>query len=344
MSSMISIAMATFNGQRYLYNQLDSLARQTLKPKEVVICDDGSTDRTLEIVEDFKRKSEFKVRVYQNEKRLGYADNFLKAASLCTGDWIGFCDQDDVWALEKLEIVSEYIRKNPSAVLIAHPAELVNYDLTRTGDFAWASEYVVYPRLTMPFFQSGMGCGQVFRAFLVKDVPYSRRFPASRKTNDVVPHDDWILRLSQCIGSACYIPEALVKRRRHSESATAENKPPASAQPGKGYLKGRLRKRISADVLLYHSKFLQNRAIALGLLLDASSPALLEELRSAKCYYERSATIMAERANLRRSKLHRRVAILLRLVLSREYWRAGTAIGGWRSAGRDALEVFTWRR
>ena len=89
--------MATFNGDTYLSPQLQSLARQTLLPHELVVCDDGSTDRTLEIVRAFAADAPFPVRVHRNDEHLGFADNFLKAAVLCGGELIAFCDQDDVW-------------------------------------------------------------------------------------------------------------------------------------------------------------------------------------------------------------------------------------------------------
>src|SRR5664280_13480 len=103
----ISIAMATYNGERFIREQLDSLARQTYLPCELIVSDDGSTDRTLEIVEDFAKSAPFSVRAYRNEQNLGYADNFLKAASLCDGEWIAFCDQDDVWFDNKLARVRQ---------------------------------------------------------------------------------------------------------------------------------------------------------------------------------------------------------------------------------------------
>jgi glycosyltransferase involved in cell wall biosynthesis len=113
--------MATYNGARFLREQLDSIATQTLLPYELVICDDGSTDATLEIAGQFAKEVSFPVRIYQNESNLGFADNFLKAASLCEGDWIAFSDQDDIWLPHKLATVSR--RFNDGVLLVLHPAE-----------------------------------------------------------------------------------------------------------------------------------------------------------------------------------------------------------------------------
>ena len=123
----ISIAMATYNGAKFLREQLDSIAAQTLPPYELVICDDGSTDSTLAIAREFAKEVNFPVRIYLNEHNLGFADNFLKAASLCEGDWIAFSDQDDVWLPHKLATVSR--RFNDGVLLVLHSSDLVDASL-----------------------------------------------------------------------------------------------------------------------------------------------------------------------------------------------------------------------
>src|SRR5882757_11091931 len=99
----ISIAMATYNGGKYIRQQLDSFAAQTMLPSELIVTDDGSSDNTLEIIAEFVATAPFPVRVERNEKNLGYRANFMKAASLCKGDLISFSDQDDIWLPQKLE-------------------------------------------------------------------------------------------------------------------------------------------------------------------------------------------------------------------------------------------------
>ena len=97
-----SIAMATFNGELYIRQQLNSLAEQILLPYELVACDDGSSDNTVSILEEFQKEAPFPVTIHPNPSRLGFADNFLDAASKCTADWIAFSDQDDLWHSWKL--------------------------------------------------------------------------------------------------------------------------------------------------------------------------------------------------------------------------------------------------
>ena len=121
-SITISIAMATYNGDRYIGEQLDSLARQKLLPLELVVTDDGSSDGTLDILKAFSEGAPFPVRIFRNTTRLGYEENFLKAASLCNGDVIAFCDQDDIWMDRKLEVCAPMFA-DPSIVGVLHTGQ-----------------------------------------------------------------------------------------------------------------------------------------------------------------------------------------------------------------------------
>src|SRR5579862_5382051 len=97
----VSIALCTFNGEQFLGEQLASLARQTRLPDELIVCDDGSQDGMLPLVERFARRVQFPVQLSINSRRLGVTANFARAISECTGDLICPCDQDDVWEPEK---------------------------------------------------------------------------------------------------------------------------------------------------------------------------------------------------------------------------------------------------
>jgi hypothetical protein len=105
----VSIALATFNGEQHIPHQLTSFVRQDRLPDELVVCDDGSTDRTLELVQEFADMAPFRVSVHRNSARLGYSQNFSKAMSLCQGDIILLSDQDDIWFANKvMKIVEEH--------------------------------------------------------------------------------------------------------------------------------------------------------------------------------------------------------------------------------------------
>lgn len=97
----ISIALTTYNGERYLREQLDSLYAQSLPVSEVVVCDDGSTDGTLSILEEYHQKKG--LIYYVNKPSLGINHNFMRAIEMCHGDYVALCDQDDVWMSDKIE-------------------------------------------------------------------------------------------------------------------------------------------------------------------------------------------------------------------------------------------------
>lgn len=98
---MNSVAMCTYNGEKYIKEQLESIIHQTLPPDEIIICDDGSNDHTISAIKETMRVWRGSWMLVQNEKNLGYKKNFQKAISLCQGDIIYLSDQDDVWDLHK---------------------------------------------------------------------------------------------------------------------------------------------------------------------------------------------------------------------------------------------------
>lgn len=106
---VISVALATFNGERFLGEQLRSIAAQTRPPDELVACDDASTDGTLAVLERFAAEAPFPVRIQRHPVRLGAVRNFETAITLCAGDVIALADQDDVWHPEKLAVIESEI-------------------------------------------------------------------------------------------------------------------------------------------------------------------------------------------------------------------------------------------
>ncbi|MCL2062539.1 MAG: glycosyltransferase family 2 protein [Firmicutes bacterium] len=98
-----SVALCTYNGAKFLKEQLDSIEAQTVSVDEIIICDDASTDETVRIAEEFKAASKAEVKIYINETNLKSTKNFEKAISLCTGEFVFLCDQDDIWEKNKVE-------------------------------------------------------------------------------------------------------------------------------------------------------------------------------------------------------------------------------------------------
>ena len=122
----ISVALCTYNGGKYLSQQLDSILEQTLPVNEIIVCDDQSTDRTLEILDRFQQKYPAIFKIFRNNPPLKTVKNFGKAISLCSGDWIFLADQDDIWEKEKVEIIMDYVASNPKTLLLFSDAHLID--------------------------------------------------------------------------------------------------------------------------------------------------------------------------------------------------------------------------
>ena len=101
----ISVAIATYNGEKYIYDQIQSILDQSLLPDEIVISDDNSSDSTIEILKKIKKKTNLNLIIIENIKNKGYSKNFEIALSRCTGDLIFISDQDDYWFKNKISIV-----------------------------------------------------------------------------------------------------------------------------------------------------------------------------------------------------------------------------------------------
>jgi glycosyltransferase involved in cell wall biosynthesis len=133
MSVRISIAMATYNGSKYLSEQLRSFVAQTRWPDELVITDDGSTDTTPQIIEEFATSAPFEVVYSNNEKNLGYAGNFNAALRKTTGDLVFLSDQDDVWLPEKIAYMTELSNRRPDKLMLMNDAILTDGELNEAG-------------------------------------------------------------------------------------------------------------------------------------------------------------------------------------------------------------------
>jgi len=107
---LVSIALCTYNGDTYISSQLDTIINQTYGNIEIIVVDDGSTDNTLPILKHYEETG--KIKLYRNNTNLGFIKNFEKAISLCTGDYIALSDQDDLWELNKIELLVNTIGEN----------------------------------------------------------------------------------------------------------------------------------------------------------------------------------------------------------------------------------------
>lgn len=215
----ISVAMATYNGARFLREQLDSIAAQTELPFELVVGDDASTDDTIKILNDFAKTAPFPVRLVQNQPGLGFGDNFITTARRCSGDWIAFCDQDDVWLPNKLETCLNEIACGPDDLrLIVHEA-FVTDEMLQVLRKQFYFKGDDYPSLTLrpDWFCSGMA--QIFDGRLIYDLPSSPRVCTS-SFDFYEPHDIWISVLANATGTIRFLEEPLLYYRRHGKNTS----------------------------------------------------------------------------------------------------------------------------
>lgn len=122
----ISVALCTYNGEKFLKQQLESILNQKVKVDEIIVCDDVSTDSTLSILNHYQLVFPVIFKVFTQNENIGYVRNFEKALSLCNNEIILLCDQDDLWAENKVEKTVAYFHKNPEIDLVAHQLGLLD--------------------------------------------------------------------------------------------------------------------------------------------------------------------------------------------------------------------------
>jgi len=206
---VVSVAMATYNGERYLPEMLESLAAQTRPPDELVVRDDASDDDTVSIVNAFARRVPFRVEVISGGPRLGYAQNFIEASRACSGRVVLFADQDDAWRPQKIATVAQQVRARRSPRAFFHDIALVDAGGAETS----SSYYDLLARHGLPRAVAFKGCTMaVTRAFVdtwgwpPPDAPIS--------------HDFWVALLSTAFGQRRNLAEPLVAHRLHGDNAS----------------------------------------------------------------------------------------------------------------------------
>lgn len=230
----ISVAMATYNGGKYLEEQLDSILSQTLKPAEIIICDDQSTDNTPEILENYRNRG--LLNYYINEERLGFIGNFKKAVSHCNpGNYIALSDQDDIWLPSKLSLAAKYmenIDETDTPAIVYSDLILVDQDKNLINP-SFRSELgqggYIYCLETLLFGCFVNGCTMLMN-------PAMRSYFSTIPEHGPLNHDTWISMIAYTFGRAEIVPEPQVYYRSHGNNAT---------EVGDFKRKGRLKRLLS---------------------------------------------------------------------------------------------------
>jgi glycosyltransferase involved in cell wall biosynthesis len=205
---MISVCMATYNGEKYIKEQLLSILKQLGPNDEIIISDDLSKDRTIDVISSIK---DIRIKLFFNKNR-GYTNNFQNAIQKASGDYIFLSDQDDIWVDNKLKIMSDLLLKYD---FVVSDAQMVNTNLESLGStyFELRGGYgngFINNLKKLKY----IGCCMAFRKIiLTKVLP----FPSNSK---LCPHDFWIALISEFYYKSYVIKEPLLLYRRHGENVS----------------------------------------------------------------------------------------------------------------------------
>lgn len=216
----ISVALATHNGARFLPEQLESLARQTTLPDELVVHDDGSTDGTVEVLSAFSTSAPFPVRVERGAGGRGFAGAFFEAARACAGDLVALCDQDDVFLPDKLERCRAAF-DDPDVLVAVHSSRVVDERLVPTGRlYPSIGRTHVAPRLSADLWLAVRGMSMVVDARVVRAADPQRRPPSHYLEAEAMHHDEWLYAVACSLGSVAFLAEPLALYRQHGANVT----------------------------------------------------------------------------------------------------------------------------
>ena len=297
----ISVAMCTYNGERFLEHQLNSIGSQELEPFELVICDDNSTDATAQIVDAFRQAVSFPVHFLRNPTNLGSTKNFEKAIQLCRGDLIALCDQDDYWLPEKLSTMSAVFEASPqiagvfsNARLIDQGGEFVQGDLWTRGRFS-SHERTKFTKMSAPYRlmarDTVTGATLLFRASYVSQlVPISTEWV----------HDGWIAMILASIAELQPFPACPMSYRLHASQQIGLRE-----RPWYSHLTTQKEKALASHLqMIRRLSAMVDRLETLNV-----DPSILVALRHRAKFY-------AGRADVLRLPRPRRLAPALRLIAS----------------------------
>ncbi len=242
---MVDILLAVYNGGKFLKKQLDSIFAQTYRDFLLIVCDDGSTDDSRQLLEEYQKRFVGQMQVIYNDKNLGAKNNFFKLLSLSKAEYIMFCDQDDIWDKNKVEKTLDFFRKNEdSGVLLVHT------------DMRVIDENDVQTAESFNKLQSIDPYQNSLNKLLVQNTVTGCTVMINRALADIVLqprcdtlHDWWLAVTAAAFGKIAYLPEATMGYRRHSQNvrgardmsspkyilSRAADKSDAAAMLGLGY-------------------------------------------------------------------------------------------------------------
>lgn len=215
----ISIALCTYQGERYLSEQLESLMAQTRLPREIVVFDDASRDSTWSQLEAFARQAPARgvdVRIHRNAENIGYVANFQRALQATREEIIFLCDQDDIWHPGKLARFAEEFERRPDLLMLHSDARLV--DSEGRSIHCRLFEALEITRHEFDTVHSGHAFDVLLRRNIVTGAAMAIRRRVLEAERPVPPgwiHDEWLAVVAATIGRVDCLEEATIDYRQH---------------------------------------------------------------------------------------------------------------------------------
>lgn len=220
----VSIALCTYNGEEFLQEQLESFSAQTRIPDEVVVGDDCSTDRTVDILEKWAKTAPFPVHIVKRDKNVGYAENFSQIILKCTGDIIFPSDQDDVWLPEKLETMARAFEDNPDVGVMYCGRTLIDQDGNPLSEHVTELYRIYHPNDSSIILADWgnehpdfAGCMSAIRRSVIEIL-----FPVPKPW----AHDTWVFTMAPLYTQLKTLRVPLMRFRRHTTNASVLGKVP----------------------------------------------------------------------------------------------------------------------
>lgn len=327
-SPTLSVALCTYNGLRYLPEQLASILAQSRLPDEVVFVDDGSTDGTLSLLQQWADDAPFPVHIHPNPANLGSTKSFERAMSLCTGDIVVLSDQDDAWRDDRLAKTADWFAQHPDMDAVFSDADLIDDDSRPTGQRIW--EVVQFTPDAQRQWEAGRGYELLFSGYVVTGATMAIRravlpglmpFPTDVQ---YLIHDAWLSLMLSLKGKIGFISEPLIRYRQHSHQQV-------------GFKPARAR-------VTFRERLRRDRAERLAPILKTSDryQKLYQLLRARPDIDPRRiellgqmASHLAQRTRMPKARLRRLPTVLTELLRGRYQLFAGH---WWLTAAGDLLE------
>jgi len=209
-SLKISVCLATRNGEKHIREQLESILLQLHPDDEVIVSDDSSTDRTIEIISQF---SDCRIRLFENNTFFSPIFNFENALKHATKEIIVLSDQDDVWLVNKVKVIRERFQQSPSRIhLIVLDGSAVDETGAVIAESIFRKINAGKGVLKNIYDNTYMGCCMAFsRPLLEIALPFPKHIPM---------HDMWLGLLAELFGTVEFVREQTIKYRKHASSTT----------------------------------------------------------------------------------------------------------------------------